>query len=158
MKSTLISLNIPIEPHGKGRPKFTTRGGFGRAYTPKETAEWEKQVAGALRKAWDGGMVDGPVKVVVVAIKARPAYLEKPKVADGYLLRTQKPDSDNVLKSVLDALQQSGVIADDKQVVEVQAFSLYTFKGRAGCVIVEVSLVEREDVLRDIVQALDSHI
>lgn len=40
----MIELTIPGEVIAKGRPKFTSRGGYARAYTPKKTRDYEALV------------------------------------------------------------------------------------------------------------------
>lgn len=37
------SFIIPGEPRGKGRPRFVTYGKIVRAYTPRETEQYEKK-------------------------------------------------------------------------------------------------------------------
>jgi Holliday junction resolvase RusA-like endonuclease len=54
--------------------------------------------------------------------------------------RPTKPDGDNVLKAVADALQDAGVVTDDKVIVTATVESLYAAKGEGPSV--EVSLGE----------------
>ena len=37
----LVKLTIPGVPFGKERPKFTSRGKFGKAVTPEKTVNYE---------------------------------------------------------------------------------------------------------------------
>lgn len=134
-------MNVIIfgEPVGKGRPKFTTIGGFGRAYTPAKTATWERRAASTMRAAWGGApALDEPTEVVVLAFCKRPQRLCRKKDPDGPLWRMSLPDSDNVAKAVLDALQKAGVVSDDKVVVDLRVLSLYADKGEEGRVVVLV--------------------
>ena len=39
-----IKFTIPGEPKGKGRPRVVNRGGFSKAYTPKDTVAYENLV------------------------------------------------------------------------------------------------------------------
>jgi len=48
-----ISLTIGGAPVPKGRPRFSSRGGFAKAYTPKSTSDYEKQVSKCVRKRND---------------------------------------------------------------------------------------------------------
>ena len=41
---------IPGEPVAKGRPKFSTRGGFVKAITPEKTANYETLVKLAFKQ------------------------------------------------------------------------------------------------------------
>lgn len=97
---------------GKARPRVTMRGGHARAYTPQKTKDYEGMIRYAYLAA-GGKMLDGPVMVAVETFrslpKSRPKKIESEP--DVY-----KPDGDNVLKAVLDAL--NGVAyEDDSQVV-----------------------------------------
>jgi Holliday junction resolvase RusA-like endonuclease len=107
------------DPEGKGRPKF----GNGRVYTPRRTELAE----GEIRRAWEergAPRLDGPLSVRVTLIVERPRGHYR---ADGVTLSaeglrhplpdTRKPDVDNALKLVLDALNKRAW-TDDVRVVE----------------------------------------
>lgn len=93
--------------HGKARPRVTFRGGKARAYTPKITGDYEAHIRAAYLAA-GGGKLKGPVMVAVETFRALPK--SKPKKIESEA-DTFKPDGDNVLKIVLDAL--NGVAYDD---------------------------------------------
>lgn len=127
----MIDLLIPGEPVGKGRPRVATIAGRARAYTPKGTAEWEAGAAMLLRAAWTGAPLDEPVELVVEAVAARPkALIPGPRKLSAdpalarRLWRVTKPDGDNVLKCVGDALVMAGVIRDDTRIVRWECLSL----------------------------------
>lgn len=88
---------------GKQRPRATARGGRARVYTPRKTRVFEETVRRAWREqagdAWSGH--HGPVSVSVSV--SRELARSNPKYWAGRQ-DTQKPDVDNVLKAVLDAL------------------------------------------------------
>lgn len=102
-----------IRPKSKGRPRMTRRG---RAFTPKETVEYERSIA----NAYVGPMfADGLISMKLRFTKEGTELFmeqveldpEAPKVK-GRLTG----DIDNYAKSVLDAL--NGVAyTDDKQIV-----------------------------------------
>jgi len=114
------------EPHGKGRPKFSSRGRFVHVYTPKETVDYEQKV----REAYgDKPMMDTkPLKVVINAYYRIPKSLSKKDYQKALLKEKRpltKPDVDNVSKSILDAL--NGVAyEDDKQVVSLIINKFYS--------------------------------
>lgn len=89
------------EPQGKARPRFSRRSGT--VYTPSKTAKYEKQI----RKAF-----------LAVGGKMIPSdcYVNRP---------AKKPDVDNILKAVLDALNGMAY-KDDKQVIEVTCGKWYS--------------------------------
>lgn len=96
-----LKLVIPVRPAGKGRPKF----GNGRVYTPKATKDYEELIGWYARKAMVGRKaMTGPVRLTVVA-----SFKSKER---GW--HTTKPDGDNVMKAVCDAL--NGIVfGDDSQ-------------------------------------------
>lgn len=118
--NALICITIPGELRGKGRPRFTARGGFARAFTDAKTVNAEAWVKAC---AVEAGAVplDGPVSIAMQITVAVPASWSKRKRADalaGGLYPTGKPDLDNCVKLVADAL--NGVAwRDDKQIVRM---------------------------------------
>lgn len=110
---TAITLTIPGKPYAKKRPRFSRASG--RAYDPAENAKAEASI-GTIAAQHFPVALTGPVKVDVVAIFACPASWSKKKRAE--LLHRphcQKPDGDNLLKAVKDALNRIAW-ADDGQV------------------------------------------
>lgn len=96
----------------KRRHRSTVRNGHIATYTDSRTAADEQ----AVRDAYKGECFDCAVRVVVHTFKAlpksRPKRIERER-------DTTKPDIDNVLKAVLDALN-GAAYRDDSQVVEVR--------------------------------------
>lgn len=88
---------------GKQRPRATVRCGHATVYTPRKTRVFEARI----RKAWEEQVgevwagFDGSVCVTVSV--ARELAKSNPKYWAGRS-DTQKPDADNILKAVLDAL------------------------------------------------------
>ena len=105
------------KPQGKARAR-TTRNG---TYTPRKTVEYEKQV----RAAYPGTWYDGAVRLKVLAFFKPPKSASKKKQAAMLgQYYTHKPDGDNVLKIVKDAL--NGVAYhDDAQVADEQCCRFY---------------------------------
>ena len=103
------------EPRGKARP----RAGRFSVYDPPQNREWEKMIRDAYLEA--RGMIDPtdePVWIVVKAIFPIPQWAKRKKLPDKIQLGDVyigKPDCDNILKSVLDALNKVAY-KDDKQV------------------------------------------
>lgn len=125
------------KPRGKARPRMNRR--TGSVYTPKATADYEREIRKAYQEA-GGGLFDGvPVAIVVDCYFAPNKALSKRQKA---LIRgkwyTHKPDGDNVLKSVLDAL--NGVAyKDDAYVVHTSTYKQYAHDDIAR---IEVSVRE----------------
>jgi Holliday junction resolvase RusA-like endonuclease len=114
-------------PLGKGRPRAVSVNGRARVYTPTATADWEHFAALELRAAYvdacspePANYMAGPLGCEIVAVFPRTAELLR-KVKAGYkyptwrLPHAVKPDADNIVKSVCDAIEKAGIILDDKQ-------------------------------------------
>lgn len=115
------------DPQGKARPRFSRR--TGTVYTPSKTAKYEKEIRQAFLAAGGKMIPDGSYAVVII-----DAYFEIPKsYVKGKRLACEhninrpdkKPDIDNILKVVLDALNKVAY-EDDKQVVEVRCRKWYS--------------------------------
>ena len=125
---SVISFSVPGEPVGKGRPRFAVSG-FARAYTPEKTAKYENLVKLAYRNANDRVFFPQYAELAL-KIEARFAI---PKSASkraaeemrrGVCRPTKRPDVDNILKAIADAL--NGVAYhDDSQIVYVEARKQY---------------------------------
>lgn len=109
-----IHMQVP-EIVGKGRPRFTR---YGRAYTPKKTRAFEQSVrAEWLRQYGDRfASWEGPVSLSVRA--SRELAASNPRYWEGRA-DTGKPDADNVLKSVMDALN-GAAYRDDAEIVSAR--------------------------------------
>lgn len=110
------------EPKPKGRPKFFRRGKFAAAYTPRETREAEQDIKNQLilklkeldfTKPLETALY---IKIVVTKLK--------PKSARKRALPTKRPDLDNYVKLVLDAMNGL-VFVDDAQIVSLEAQKEY---------------------------------
>lgn len=124
----MVQFIVNGQPIGKGRPRFAMKGGRVNAYTPPKSKHYEKQIEKAYKMA--GGQMfpdDVPVKITVRIALRMPASASRKKreaMRCGLIRPLTKPDTDNVIKSVLDGL--NGVAyADDKQVTCVRAVKVY---------------------------------
>tara|TARA_R110001583_G_scaffold25763_1_gene93202 strand:- start:1138 stop:1584 length:447 start_codon:yes stop_codon:yes gene_type:complete len=131
---------VNIEPVGKGRPRAVNRGGFVSLYTPKKTKVFEKSVERVVRASFKGrDKIETSVAVCVFAVFKRPKNKSRKKDADGLIYKTTKPDADNVLKAVLDAMVNAGAISDDALVVDARCIKLHSEKGSDGRVIIKLA-------------------
>ncbi len=134
-----VSFVIPGAPTGKGRPRLSARNGFAHAYTPKLTRTREGIVASLAMDAMAGRVATTHPVVVLVAVEAPiPASWSKRKKAEAAGLPCPcKPDLDNVVKLILDAI--NGIVfADDKQVVSISASKAYSDTPRTTVQITEI--------------------
>lgn len=120
---------VPGKPQGKGRPRAVARGKFVRMYTPEKTASYESTVALAASEAMGNRPpMDGALSVtmqIALPIPASWSNRKKSNALDGIVLPTIKPDADNVVKAVFDAI--NGVVwGDDTQVVDLRLVKRYS--------------------------------
>jgi Holliday junction resolvase RusA-like endonuclease len=118
-------IKITGAPMGKQRPKVVRRGEHAHAITPQKTRNWEAHASILFEVAWQQAPIDEPVVVCVTAVKGRPKNKLRKKDPDGRMWRTVKPDGDNVLKCVGDALVQGGIVRDDVVIVDWRVVCLY---------------------------------
>lgn len=128
MSDWVIELHVPVTPVAKGRPKFFTPPGasFGRAVTPKKTVNAEDTIK-HYAIAQGVTPVEGPVHVDLEFRYEPPASMSKKKrgmAMTYHEFRTKKPDLDNLIKTVLDALNELAW-KDDASVVSVSARKIY---------------------------------
>lgn len=102
---------------GKARPRMNTR--TGKAYTPSKTKNYEYYLRQCfLMKYPNFIMIEGRVKVDIVAYFDIPKSTSKKKEAEmlkDNISPTKKPDADNIIKIVLDAMNKFA-FKDDTQV------------------------------------------
>ncbi len=139
-----IRFTVMGEPQGKARPRFSFK--TGKTYTPKNTKDYENHVksyASLLNRKFNRNI---PLEVNIKAYYKMPASTSKKvkiQMANGEILPTKKPDCDNVIKIILDAL--NGVLyEDDAQVCRVNFEKLYSDKPCVSISIKTIGLTTRE--------------
>lgn len=112
-----VTLTIPGKPYAKKRPRFSRS--IGRAYDPAENRVAEASI-GTIAMPHFPAPIAGPVQIDVVATFAAPAsWSKKKRAALLHRPHTQKPDGDNLLKAVKDALNRIAW-GDDGQVYDAR--------------------------------------
>ena len=117
---------VPGKPRGKGRPRFSN----GRAYTDEQTRAYEYQIAANYRRV--AGKFRFPDDVFLrvrvqqqMPVPQSASKAKKASMLDGVTYPSAKPDLDNVVKAVLDAL--NGVAyKDDARVVGLHSQKIYS--------------------------------
>lgn len=131
----VLRLTIPGEPMGKQRP----RHGNGFTYTPQKTVNYETLVKELFT-------ISGQKKLgheLWVDIKAYfpiPKSTSKTKAEQmrrEIIRPTKKPDTDNIAKIILDALNKLAY-DDDSQVIDLRVQKYYSDNPRVEIVINEV--------------------
>ena len=114
--ATMIVKTVPIP---KARPRVTRSG---HAYTPDKTAIYEKLLA----SSWNGGIVEGKYLMASMrfGLPIPKSWSKSRRSLSDRRLHTSKPDLDNLVKAVLDAL--NGIAyADDAAIAAVMAEKIY---------------------------------
>lgn len=138
-----IKFSIPGEPKGKQRPRVVTRGGFARAYTPKETVNYENLVALSYQVQIGERKVHGPIEATIVAYFSIPNSLSNKKkelMKSETVPHTKKPDIDNIVKAVSDGCNKIA-FDDDSQIYKLNASKYYSENPR-----VDVILKSRKEI------------
>lgn len=138
----VIVFEVLGEPRGKARPRFTRTG---HTYTPSTTVEYENAVIRAYAERYGDRFYDKgtPLSIEVTAYYGIPKSTSKKRRTDmlsGAVRPTKKPDCDNVLKIIADALNKVAY-ADDAQIVRTEVTKLYSDVPR---VVVRIDEVQDE--------------
>lgn len=147
----MIELFIPGVPIAQPRTKATIRGGHAGVFTPTKTSTGKSngiaEYKAAIRHAWAEATsmppLEGPVKIDVVMVFSRPSAMIWKTRAMRREWHTKKPDADNVLKAVKDALMALAW-RDDSQVCLAVVRKLIASGDEQPHTIIRVSPCERE--------------
>lgn len=111
---------------GKARPRMNTR--TGRAYTPTNTKLYEYSLRQWFIRDYPYFKpIETRVKVTIIAYFGIPKSTSKKKKAEmlqGIISPTKKPDADNIVKIVLDAMNKFA-FNDDTQVTKLEIEKKY---------------------------------
>ncbi len=123
----IIELIIPGKPRGKQRPKHTING---HTYTPAPTREYEDNIRALYLDKYREPMF-APKEALFLNVVANfpiaksDSKKTKLKKSNGEISATVKPDIDNIVKIVADAL--NGIAyADDSQIVKCTCEKRYS--------------------------------
>lgn len=115
-----MKLTIYGNPVAQGRPRFSTAGGFARAYDPDKSRDYKDYIRLAAAKQMAGRPpLEGALSVSVKVYRPIPKNMSKKRSAmaeAGEIRPTTKPDLDNYVKGIKDALK-SICWQDDSQIV-----------------------------------------
>ena len=132
-----IYFEVPGEPKGKGRPRFVRK--TGHAITPKDTAVYENLVRIEYQR-WNRDFIfpaDAMVRVDILAYYSIPSStskIDRELMKTGQIRPTKKPDCDNVVKIICDALNQLAY-HDDSQIVDCAVRKFYSENPRVSVVL-----------------------
>jgi len=135
-----IVFDVPLEPKGKGRPRFSRHGKFTKVYTDKATLDYETAIQLCASKAMGTQKpLEQPVSVYLyIRVSIPKSYSKKRLEAclSGAERPAKKPDIDNIAKSFLDAMNGT-VYLDDTQVVELNLKKIYSAVAGVNVAIME---------------------
>jgi len=136
-----IVFDVPLDPKGKGRPRFSRQGKFTKVYTDQATLDYETAIQLCARKAMGSqSPLEAPVSVYLYIRVPIPKSYSKKRTEDclsGLERPAKKPDIDNIAKAFLDAMNGT-VYLDDTQVVVLNITKVYSAVPGVDVAIMEV--------------------
>ena len=122
----IVRFTIPGEPFGKQRPRHLKNG---HTYTPRQTTDHETAIKYEYRRQCGYRFPTGAyISIGVIAFYKIPSSATKSakgKMLAGTVLPSVKPDVDNVLKLIMDALEGE-CYGNDKNVIHAQIRKEYS--------------------------------
>lgn len=130
MSKFSVSFIVPGVAVPKARPRVTRRNGKAMTYTPEKTVSFENLVSWTAQQAmkeYGCDLNSGPLRAEIgIALPVPSSWGKKVTEAalNGSVAPTKKPDMDNILKALFDAM--NGIVfKDDSQVVEILSWKFY---------------------------------
>ena len=138
-----LKIEVPGSPIGQGRPKFSTINGHAKAYDPEKSRNYKayvKLLATQAMKEQGFTMIDGPCCLDIMAFFEVPKSKSK-KFKERALLGlerpTKKPDIDNIVKALQDALNGLAY-KDDSSIVYLSVAKCYSEIPRVEVILREI--------------------
>ena len=136
-----ITVTVNGEVVAKGRPRMTRRGFI---YTPAATRKYEAHARLAAQVAMGNrAPLHVPVRIeLAVELPVPTSWSNKRQLAAlaGAIAPTSRPDIDNYVKTVLDAINTI-IVTDDALVVEVQAYKRFSNQPKLVATIIPLDAV-----------------
>lgn len=133
----MIQFTVYGEPVAQGRAKATTINGTVRMYDPKKSRDFKDYVKLVASENAPVSLLEGPLAMVVQVYRPTPKSFSKKKTAQAEareIRPTTKPDVDNYVKAVKDALKNV-IWKDDSQVVDLKVSKWYSERPRVEVMI-----------------------
>jgi len=127
-------------PKGQPRPRAVFRPKHGRphVYDSATAKDWKALIAIAAKLALPRSPILDAVRVRCLFFMPRPQRLRTRRLAGLTLAHTAKPDTDNLVKAVLDTLQELGFYRDDAQISSLAVDKIYASEGQPPGAIIHV--------------------
>lgn len=124
----MYTLEIDVRPFPKERPRLSGRR---IVYTPYKTRNFENRIAYEWKKKYKNLILKGAVKLDLVFVFKKAKSCKK-------TFHTQRPDIDNLLKSILDGLNKVAFV-DDCQVVELNSKKVFSDTDKILIIVTELN-------------------
>lgn len=140
---TIVKMTVFGEPVPQGRPRFSTINGHVQAIDPKKSRNYKQLIQLEAQPLFYEGFkaIEAASRLKLHIFRSIPQSWSKKKkeAALGNILRpTSRPDTDNYVKGVLDALN-GFVVKDDSCIVHIEAGKFYSDRPRIEIEVEEIS-------------------
>lgn len=128
----MIRFTLPIVPTAQARPKVAARGKFARVYKTRAQQANERTLEAWLKDYAPADPLSGPLTLDFVAALPVPASTGKKTreaMLAGLELPAKKPDLDNIVKQLKDAMTRLQFWRDDAQIVTLRCKKIYADAG-----------------------------
>ena len=129
-----ITFFVTGTPKPQPRPRAFAMGGKVRVYDPATAEGWKSCIAQAAREVLPSEPITEPIKLDVCFFMPRPKSHSKKdgSYRESHIDRrhSQKPDADNLVKAVMDALSELQAWKDDSQVWDLRVVKVWADTAR----------------------------
>ncbi|PEK91417.1 RusA family crossover junction endodeoxyribonuclease [Bacillus mycoides] len=142
----MIKFTVLGEPVAQGRPRASTRKKANgkvevKMYDPSKSRDFKQYVGLVASQYAPDKLLEGALQLEVKVYKPSLKSFSKKKTLaaeEGLLRPTTKPDVDNYVKGVKDALNKI-IWNDDSQVVDLKVSKWYSEKPRVEVIVKELN-------------------
>jgi|DEB0MinimDraft_4_1074332.scaffolds.fasta_scaffold01847_12 Holliday junction resolvase RusA-like endonuclease len=116
MWTCIFKQAIPGQPVQLNRPRFSRNGVF----HDSKNKQAKQDIIKLLMDSCPVGLnvqPEQPLSLVIEFIHSRPNRLKRKKDTTARIPKITKPDLDNLIKMIMDALQATPLMHDDRQVI-----------------------------------------
>ncbi len=121
-----IRFFVDAEPIPQPRQRHAYRNGIVMNYVPKSHPihVFKQVVRIRAKEAYNGQPLEGPIKLYILFLLTRPGRLVWKSKPMPRVWAPGRPDTDNFIKGVQDALN-GAIWQDDSQIVHLEAMKMY---------------------------------
>lgn len=138
-----VEICVMGQPVAQGRPKFSRICGHVTAYDPEKSKNYKALVRSEAQRIYEMDKtfapIDGPCYMTLTVGRSVPKSWSKKMKAmaiKGEIRPTSKPDLDNYVKGILDAIN-TVIVKDDSRVIGINAIKIYQSNPGVDIVITE---------------------